>query len=134
MVEELLERLFSFDSGSNDFNEALPTNAPTQATSNREEPIPDPAEPPPGDMGATAGASADLMLQRYLDGVMKKTEPKQCYKLNSSIISTEMKLFEATGKRPETLTKLYDCLSSIKPTSVESERAFSFAGNFISKI
>ena len=82
-------------------------------------------------MVATAGASADLMLQRYLDGVI---EPKQCYKLKSSIISTEMKLLEATGKRPETLTKLYNCLSSIKPTSVESERAFSCAGNFISKI
>ena len=121
MAEELLDRLFPSNSGSVDVNESVSTNATTRATPDLDGATagpagatPEPAKPALRDTGA-AGASVDPKLQRYLDGVIKKTEPKQCYELNSSIISTEMKLFEATGKRPESLTKVYECLTSINP-------------------
>ena len=46
----------------------------------------------------------------------------------------EFKYFESTGTRGPTLELLYKALLSIKPTSVESERAFSSAGIFTTKI
>ena len=44
-----------------------------------------------------------------------------------------MQLFEATKKRPENLEKLYHALLTIRPTSVESEPAFSAMGLFATK-
>ena len=45
-----------------------------------------------------------------------------------------MQLFEATKKRTENLEKIYCSLPTIKPTSVEAERAFSAMGLFATKI
>ena len=50
------------------------------------------------------------------------------------IVKKEMSLFEATKKRPENLEKLYHALLTIKPTSVEPERAFSPMGLFVTKL
>ena len=45
-----------------------------------------------------------------------------------------MMLYEITKTRPNNLEKLYAALKTIKPTSVETERAFSVLGYFGSKI
>jgi len=45
-----------------------------------------------------------------------------------------MSVFEATKKSQITLKKLYHALITIKPKSVESERAFSVTGIFITKL
>jgi hypothetical protein len=50
------------------------------------------------------------------------------------MIKSEMEYFEAFNVRGEYLEKAFDYLVTIKPTSVESERAFSAAGLFCSKI
>ena len=42
--------------------------------------------------------------------------------------------YETSKKRPENLEKLYAALKTIKPTSVEAERAFSALGYFANKI
>ena len=55
-------------------------------------------------------------------------------KVESSIVKKEMSLFEATEKRPENLQKLFNALLTIKPTSVEPERAFSAMGLFATKL
>ena len=52
----------------------------------------------------------------------------------SQIVKKEMSLFEATKKRPENLEKLYHALLTIKPRSVEPERAFSAMGLFVTKL
>ena len=52
--------------------------------------------------------------------------------VEAQIISKE--LFEATKKRPENLENLYRSLLTIRPTSVEVERAFSAMGLFATKI
>ena len=52
----------------------------------------------------------------------------------SQIVKKEMSLFEATKKRPENLEKLYHALLTIKPTSVEPERAFSAMGLFVTRL
>lgn len=46
----------------------------------------------------------------------------------SEIIQTEMKIFENHGEKGKHLLFIYNSLLSIKPTSVEAERAFSSAG------
>ena len=45
-----------------------------------------------------------------------------------------MVIKQATGKRPSKLEQLFRALSSIPPTSVEAERAFSAAGLFATKL
>ncbi|GFY27160.1 transposable element Tcb1 transposase [Trichonephila clavipes] len=49
----------------------------------------------------------------------------------SSKIQKEKSLFENEGKRVDYLERTYTYLMTIKPTSVESERAFSSAGQFV---
>lgn len=46
----------------------------------------------------------------------------------------ELEVFEATGDRTLNITNLLNSLKSIPPTSVESERAFSAAGLFVTKM
>ena len=50
-------------------------------------------------------------------------------------IKKEMSLYESWPKRkPERLEKLYKALLTIKPTSVEPERAFSIMGYFLTRL
>ena len=59
--------------------------------------------------------------------------PTRCETLSIKI-QKEMVLFENGGTRGDFLQRAYDFLMTIKPTSVESERAFSVAGLFAIKI
>ena len=45
----------------------------------------------------------------------------------------EMSLYETNGQLSPTLLKLKKALLTVKPTSMENERTFSIAGNFVSK-
>lgn len=57
--------------------------------------------------------------------------------INRSLITkikSEMKFFEENGVRGKILEFVYSFLILIPPSSVESERAFSIAGNFCTKI
>lgn len=71
--------------------------------------------------------------------IEKKTVLVPSYPINNkqdkkNIIKTEIKqLFEQSSKG-KFMTVLYESLLSIAPTSVESERAFSAAGLFCTKI
>lgn len=49
-------------------------------------------------------------------------------------MTNDFKLYEAQKKRTPNLEQLYRALMTIKPSSVESERAFSAAGNFATRI
>ena len=51
-----------------------------------------------------------------------------------TVIKQEIKLLEATEKRPGKLEQLFKALLSIPPTSVEAERVFSAAGLFTTKL
>jgi hAT family C-terminal dimerisation region len=52
----------------------------------------------------------------------------------SKAIRKEIAVFEEEEIRGKYLQNCYDYLKNIKPTSVESERAFSASGNFVSKL
>jgi len=88
--------------------------------------------------------SSTLTTQRL--NKVKKSEQSFEDKLNAvfksnttnetpaKLLKNEFLTFEQFGKRPETLEKLYQALCTIPPTSVESERAFSAVGLFVTKI
>lgn len=63
-----------------------------------------------------------------------ESEEAQNCDVGARVMQKEMLLYEASKKRPENLNNLYAALKSIKPTSVEAERAFSALGYFASKI
>lgn len=75
----------------------------------------------------------NLFLKEYLsamDNFKSKLNPTP---KNKNIIS-ELKCFEITGTRSENIEKFYKSMLTMKATSVESERAFSSAGLFITKL
>lgn len=52
----------------------------------------------------------------------------------TKIIKQELSLFQTVGNRGYHLTKVYNYLLMIRPTSVESERAFSSSGYLCNKL
>ena len=50
------------------------------------------------------------------------------------VMGKEMSLFESTNTRPANLESLYQSLKTIRPTSVEPERAFSSMGLFSTRL
>ena len=59
---------------------------------------------------------------------------EQCNNVSPRVVQKKMMLYEITKRRTNSLGKLYAALKTIKPTSVEAERAFSALGYFVSKI
>ena len=76
----------------------------------------------------------DPLLRRYEDEVTNKNKRVKLSHPSDVNLMNEMKFYEATKKRTENLELLYQSLLTIKATSVESERAFSAAGCFLTKI
>lgn len=75
-------------------------------------------------------------LEQVLEGIGSRAHVGNlnCKASMLTTIKKEMGLFEAGGSRGHHLQKSYEYLQIIKPTSVESERAFSSAGYFCTKI
>jgi len=63
------------------------------------------------------------------EGEDNNTIPEQ-EAIRSKIVKKKMSIFEATKKRSNNLEKLFHALITIKPKSVEPERAFSATGLF----
>ncbi|CAH0403229.1 unnamed protein product [Chilo suppressalis] len=72
-----------------------------------------------------------LELKREKESFIK---PKTNVKDYDKNLKKEMSLFETEGVRGENLSLIYDFLMTLKPTSVEAERAFSAAGYICSKL
>ena len=70
-----------------------------------------------------------LQNMEELQAVPLRKEPSAISDLNA-----EFKSFEVTFRVTENLDKLYNALLSVKPTNVESERAFSAAGLYLTKL
>ncbi len=62
---------------------------------------------------------------------ISKDSPKETIR---SYLKNEIKVFDSSGVLPDALRKIREALSSITPTSVESERAFSALGLFVTKM
>ena len=79
----------------------------------------------------------EIMLGELENAICQSTTTKFNIPIQTNldhIIKNEMDLFRKTGTESKHLTLLLEALDSIPPTSVESERAFSAAGLFITKI
>lgn len=81
-----------------------------------------------------------LKLQQEFDKIIESaniaTHQNRCQDAKNleSTIKKEIALFENGGTKGHHLQLSYNCLKSIQPTSVESERAFSSAGSLCTKI
>lgn len=122
VAKELFGRLFESEICENKINDSEDRSVDLDACSSTEVP-------------------RQLSLTEKLDAAMRKEirneEEVQRHiglKSNAKNIAKEMGVYEATGKRTDNLTLLFNALSTIPPTSIESERAFSAVGLFITKI
>ena len=80
-------------------------------------------------------AKGDHLLAEFLQDIKElQAVPLRKEPSASSDLNIEFKSFEVTFKRTENLEKLYNALLSVKPTTVESERAFSAAGLYLTKM
>jgi phage gp37-like protein len=98
---------------------------------------------PPTDDGrmTTETESTELTLEERFAARMTQSTTQQRHhpiesttNSTSKILKKELNLFSETQHRPNMLAALYDCMLTVKPTSVESERAFSTATLFVTKI
>ena len=87
---------------------------------------------------STASGSPSLVqqLQKSISEMLHV--PKACGKANKdsfvSSFQNELKMFSVTKIKSTTIQNLLNALESIQPTSTESERVFSIAGNFCTKL
>lgn len=73
-----------------------------------------------------------MKLKTAIDNA--KANPKKPKSYQANLLKKEFDLYEASNIRTKNLDDLYNALLTIKPTSVDSERVFSVAGNFVTKI
>ena len=88
-----------------------------------------PSPPPPVD----EAEKPDTLYEKLKKVVKESTEEQHQTHVSSSLVP-DFKMFEATRKRTEKLDALFQALMTVKPTSVESERAFSLGGSFCTKV
>lgn len=91
--------------------------------------VPDNPQPTISCQNDNFSSLAKELTQRITSSSVPKTTQVKFDKLKQ-----EFKIFKSTGNRTENLEKLRNALDTIQPTSTESERVFSVAGNFISKL
>ena len=76
-----------------------------------------------------------LSLQEKLQRAIDESNQENISSNSKTMtLSPDFRMLDATGSRTANLDKLYKALVTIKPTSVESERAFSIGGNFCTKV
>ena len=79
----------------------------------------------------------DIMLGELENAICQSTTTRFNIPIHTNldhIIKNEMDFFRKTGTKSKHIRLLLEALDSIPPISVESERAFSAAGLFITKI
>ena len=104
----------------------LSEEEPTKGSSDEEQEIIKEDQQPP--------ISFEEKLQKALLVASTSATPSQKDKAALDSLSNDFKLYEAQNKRTPNLEFLFKALLTIKPTSVESERAFSAGGGFATKI
>ena len=87
----------------------------------------------PDSLNFTLEQELEIQLKREKENFMKRKETRT-EKDYDKILKKEMTVYESEGVRGENLTLIYDYLMTLKPTSVEAERAFSAAGYICSSL
>ena len=115
MATSLLQRLFV----SNESDEVVSNEEQEVTTSNN---------------GQKTQIQMTFAHELYAFVADNKNEEELCNNVCSRIVQKQMMLYEFTKRRLNILKKLHAALKTIKPTSVEAERAFSAFGYSVSKI
>ena len=77
---------------------------------------------------------AELSLKDELNAAIQKALLEPEPKCDFDLLKQEFALYKRTNNKTKNITLLYNAIKTIKPTSTESERAFSIAANFCTKI
>jgi len=86
---------------------------------------------------STEGLINHLKPKHRIHVILESEDPKaiaEQEEIRSQIVKKEISLFEAPKKRSNNLKKLFHALITIKPKSLEPERAFSATGQFVTKL
>jgi len=75
-----------------------------------------------------------MTMEKELKDILKNSMIEPDLKNILNKLKQAFTLFRNTGKRTPNLQNLYDVLLTIKPTSIDTERAFSISANFCTKI
>ena len=84
------------------------------------------------DVAVTEGSLSSALETAISSSMRAPQDPNQCQGFKS--LNQEFTVYEATGKRTQNLDGLYNHLLTIRPTSIDSERAFSNANNFVTRL
>ena len=95
-----------------------------------------PVEPPGETLSSSFNKNISFSeeLHVYLENTHRSARRGVLQQDISVVIKREMALYETTNTRPENLAKVYQALNTIRPTSLESERAFSAVGRFVTPL
>ena len=87
------------------------------------------------EIGESSHESLKEELERaIMSASIPPTRPSPTPMLNKRMVQKEYEVFEASGRKPANIQRLYEALLTIQPTSVEAERAFSACGLFVTKL
>ena len=78
-------------------------------------------------------SGASTSLEAELDAAINYVSSENIKKFNLNI-KDDFAIFKKMGQRPEKLQKLFEALTTIKPSSTEAERTFSVSSHFCGKL
>lgn len=81
-----------------------------------------------------SASTQGLTLQQKLQKSIKETTASQSQSEKDENYKKEFQYYDRYQKRSPRLDQLFDGLCSVQPTSTQSERNFSLAGGFVSKL
>ena len=84
-----------------------------------------------GDNNSEDDYDPESQIKKAMENAMVKPNCKSDKQFKS--LSAEMSAFDSNGKKSDNLENLSNALLTIKPTSVQSERAFSISGSIVAK-
>ena len=128
LATELVERLFGNEMADSEIEKAQDKNSQKRQHSDDESP----------DDPESQREEIELSVQQELEKAIRSVSENENITDNSSMtkkaMRKEFEVYEESHQRTKNLERLWHALNSIQPTSVESERAFSAAGLYLTKL
>lgn len=90
--------------------------------------------PPNQEVGCSNREDSNFTLRDELNLAIAQAVMEPDIDDNFDVLKQEFAVYKRTGNKTKNILLLYNAIKTIKPTSTESERAFSIASNFCTKI
>ena len=139
LATELLDRLFGIDI---DMSEDSRGQKETERSHKRkscgnakqtDDENPDDPLPQAEEIEMSVQEEIEIAIQSVSDNTSNENMTEEC-SMSKKQVRKEFEVFEESRHRTQNLSRLWYALNAIQPTSVESERAFSAAGLYLTKL